>query len=211
MSNLGQQIFPRVYDSSLWWAERRGMRALRRLLLSGARGRVLEIGAGTGLNVSLYPGGLDEVVFSEPEPAMAAGVERRIAARTDLNARFLPAGAEELPVADAAFDTVVSTLVLCTVPDPAAALSEIRRVLAPEGRLLFLEHVRATPGSALERWQDRLHAPWHAVAAGCHCNRDTVRLIREASFALEEPRRERWRGMPPVVQPLASGEARPRR
>src|SRR5215210_5440442 len=116
-----------LYDPFFWVAERAGMAARRRALVGQAHGRVLEIGAGTGLNVRHYPDGLD-LVLTEPDEAMA----ERLRAR-----------AEALPFADDSFDTVVSTLVLCTVPDQPAALREIARILRPGGRLLFAEHVRS--------------------------------------------------------------------
>src|ERR1051325_7713557 len=143
-----------IYDASLALSERRGMAARRGELLASARGRVLELGAGTGLNLRHYPDGVDLVV-SEPDPEMRARLQKRAAGR----APAVAAGAEDVPLPDASVDTVVSTLVLCTVADPDAALAEVRRVLAPGGRLLLIEHVRAEEeGSA--RWQDRLHGPW---------------------------------------------------
>ena len=167
---LWSRVFAAAYDPFLARAERAGIASARQQLLAGARGRVLEVGAGTGLNVAHYPQGT-EVTFTEPDPHMA----KRLRAH---GVDVVEAGAESLPFADGSFDTVVSTLVLCTVPDVAASLSEIRRVLAPGGRLLFLEHVRAEPGSGLERWQNRLHGPWQAFACGCHCNRDLLGALR---------------------------------
>jgi ubiquinone/menaquinone biosynthesis C-methylase UbiE len=131
-----------IYDPFLALGERRGMAAHRRALLAGARGRVLEVGAGTGLNLAFYPASLDELVLTEPDAAMRARLRRRVARRRP-HATVAADRAEALPFADGSFDTVVCTLVLCTVPDPAAALAEFRRVLAPDGRLLFIEHLRA--------------------------------------------------------------------
>ena len=125
--------------------------------------------------------------------------------------RIVKAGAERLPFGDGSFDTVVSTLVLCTVDDPASAMREIRRLLAPGGRLLFLEHVRADDGSRLARWQDRLEAPWRAFAYGCRCNRDTLRLLASESFTLSNLERAKWRGMVPIAWPLVVGSAIPGR
>ena len=197
---LWNRVFAAAYDPLLARAEREGIAGARQELLAGARGRVLEIGAGTGLNVERYPANTD-VTYTEPDAHMA----KRLRAR---GVDVVEAGAERLPFADNSFDTVVSTLVFCTVPDVAASLREVRRVLAPGGRLLFLEHVRAERGSKLERWQDRLHGPWHAIAGGCNCNRDLLASLAAGSFAVEELRSESWRFMPPVVRPVVIGEAR---
>ena len=155
------RIFALVYDPFLWLGEIAGMRRRRRTLLSGARGRVVEIGAGTGLNIAHYPDGIAELVLTEPEPAMrrssrvACSGMRRVA-------RIVDAPAECLPLADASVDTVVSTLVLCTVDDPERALREIARVLRPDGQLLFIEHVRAS-SRLLAACQDYLFRPWRAL------------------------------------------------
>lgn len=196
---LWNRIFAAAYDPCVARAERAGIAKERRALLAGVQGRVLEIGAGTGLNVDHYPVGSD-VVYTEPDRHMA----KRLRAR---GAEVVEAGAERLPFPDAAFDTVVSTLVLCSVRDVPAALREIRRVLVPGGRLLFLEHVRAEPGSKLGRWQDRLHGPWHALACGCNCNRDLLGALAAESFHVTELRRENWKFMPPIVRPVVIGTA----
>ena len=194
----------RLYDPFLALGERRGMAAHRRSLLAGAAGRVLELGAGTGLNLQHYPASVEELVLSEPDTAMRAALERRVA-RSERRARVVAAPAEALPFADATFDTVVSTMVLCTVDDAGLAVAEARRVLRPGGRLLFVEHVRAgTP--RLGRWQDRLAAPWAAFAQGCRCNRPTEALL-EREFRLENIERGTWRGMPALVHPLVIGHA----
>jgi SAM-dependent methyltransferase len=196
-----------VYDPFLALGERRGMRERRRRLLRHARGRVLEIGAGTGLNLALYPDGLDDLILSEPAAPMARRLESRLR-RAGLEASVLRAGAEELPLEPDSIDTVVSTMVLCTVPDPAAALDEIRRVLRPGGRLLFCEHVRSD-SRRLSGWQERLARPWRAFADGCRCNQETLGLI-ETALHVERLEREEWRGMPGLVRPLVIGEASPR-
>ena len=206
--SLAARLNAAVYDPVLSLGERRGMARRRASILAAARGRVLEIGAGTGLNAASYPAGLDELVLAEPDAGMARLLERRVASTPPASpARVVLAPAEELPFADASFDTVVSTMVLCTVPDVHDALDEIRRVLRPDGQLLFIEHVRDA-GGRLSRWQDRLNAPWRVYASGCNCNRDTVAELGHA-FELHDIRRERWSGMPRIVHPLVLGRALP--
>lgn len=205
--SLYSHVFARVYDPFLALGERSGMRDLRRETLATARGRVLEIGAGTGLNVKLYPGAVTAITLAEPDAPMAARLRRRVSGASH-PVEVLQAPAEQLPFADGSFDTVVSTLVLCTVADMAASLREIGRVLAPGGQLLFVEHVRAGHGR-LVRWQERLHEPWRRFACGCHCNRDTAVALRDNGFAVERVQEHRWRRMPRIVQPLLAGIASP--
>jgi SAM-dependent methyltransferase len=193
-----------IYDPFLWAGERAGARSLRRELIGGARGRTVEIGSGTGLNLRHYPDDLDELLLVEPDPAMRARLQKRLSRRT---ARIVDAPAEELPFADASVDTVVSTFVLCTVDAPDLALREITRVLRPDGQLLFLEHVRSE-SPMLARWQDRLAGPWRRFAQGCRCNRATAELITRCGLVLDEVHEGSWRAMPPIVRPLVVGRAR---
>jgi ubiquinone/menaquinone biosynthesis C-methylase UbiE len=199
---IGERLNAATYEPFLWLGERRGMRDHRRDLLADARGRVLEIGAGTGLNLPHYPSTVDELVLTEPDAGMAARID---SAAAPAEASVVAAAAEELPFEDASFDTVVSMLVLCTVPDPDAALAEIRRVMRPGGRLLFIEHVRAE-SPRLAHWQDRLAKPWEAFASGCRCDRPTLERISER-FRVARLERATWRGMPAIVHPLVIGEA----
>src|SRR5437764_4969074 len=135
--------------------EKAMLRDRRRALLEQARGRVLEIGGGTGANLPFYGPGVDELVITEPEEPMARRLERKLEGYS-LPVQLVRTLAEQLPFEDESFDVVVATLVLCTVDDPARALGEARRVLKPGGRLLFLEHVRSDDPK-LARWQDRLN------------------------------------------------------
>ena len=203
--SLYERFSARIYDPFVWLGERRGMARRRRDLLGTAQGRVLEVGAGTGLNVAHYPAGLDELVLSEPVASMARRLERRAAKQAD-RPRVVVAPAERLPFPDDAFDTVVSTLVLCTVPSPDRALAEIRRVLKPGGALLFIEHVRSDV-ERWGRWQDRLARPWAAFASGCRCNRNTLDLLNASGMPASEVSWSKWSGMPRVVRPLAIGVA----
>jgi SAM-dependent methyltransferase len=198
LTRLWHEVFAAAYDAGLARAEQRGLGTARTSLLAGARGRVLELGAGTGLNVQHYPEGAD-VTFTEPDPAMAKRLRRRV--------EVVSAPAEELPFADASFDTVVATLVFCTVGDVRAALRETRRVLAPGGRLLFLEHVRAEPGTRAARWQKLLHRPWRALAAGCNCDRDFLGALAAENYTVSGLRRESWAFFPAIVRPVVIGAA----
>jgi SAM-dependent methyltransferase len=200
------RVFAAIYDPLLRGGERAGMAGHRREVLRWARGRTLEIGAGTGLNLAHYPTGLDDLVVAEPEPAMRRRLEDA-AARGRPGARVVDAPAERLPVADGSVDTVVSTLVLCTVDAPDRALREVRRVLAPGGQLVFVEHVRSE-SPTLARWQDRLARPWQGFAEGCRCNRATLELIEACGFRVDA-RPEVWRGMLPIIRPLVVGRATP--
>ena len=204
LSALRSHLTAAVYDPFLALGERRSMADHRRALLAGAAGRVLEIGAGTGANLTAYPADLDALVLTEPEVGMAHRLKRHVA-RHRPDAQVLRVGAEELPFPAGTFDVVVSTMVLCTVPDPAVAIAEVRRVLRPGGRFLYLEHVRAEE-TRLARWQDRLAGAWRTVAAGCRCDQRTLDLLG-AAFILEPPARATWRGMPSIVHPLVSGAA----
>ena len=195
---LWSRAFSACYDRMSAGAERAGLGAEREALLTHAHGRILEIGAGTGANVDHYPAG-SSVVYTEPDPHMA----KRLRAR---GVGVVEVGADSLPFAEDSFDTVVSTLVLCTVPDVAAALREIHRVLAPGGHLLFLEHVRGEPGSSLERRQDRFHRPWKAIVCGCNCNRDVLASI-EGEFDVDHVRDEEWSYLGPLTKRVVVGAA----
>ena len=196
--------FAALYDSFFKAVEEAGLRDMRRELLSEARGRTIDIGAGTGANLELYPADVD-LTMAEPDPHMARQLRHKLS-ESDRAVELVEAGAESLPFEDGSFDTAVFTLVLCTVPDPPAALAEVARVLKPGGRMLFLEHVRAeSPG--LARWQDRLEKPWRFVGDGCHCNRDTVATIESSPLRLENVERDKLPKAPPITRPLARGSA----
>ena len=197
-------IIAALYDRMAAASERAGLAAERRRLLGAARGRVLEVGAGTGINLDHYPEGVGDLVLVEPERAMARKLEQRLR-QLGRAAEVVEADAEALPFPDRSFDTVVCTLVLCSVSDLRRALDELRRVLRPEGSLLFLEHVRSgDPRTA--RLQDRVNPVWRFVANGCNCNRPTLSLI-EGSFSVAEVERGEIPKALPIVRPLVSGRA----
>jgi ubiquinone/menaquinone biosynthesis C-methylase UbiE len=197
------RILALLYDPFLWLGELVGMRERRRALLRGAVGRVVEIGAGTGLNAEHYREDVDELVLVEPDPAMRRRLGRRLE-RQGRSAQVVDAPAERLPLPDASVDTVVSTLVLCTVDDPVRALREIARVLRP-GLSCCSSSTCASSGF-LAACQERLLEPWHRFAGGCRCNQPTVELMRACGFDVTAEEAA-WRGMPPIVRPLVVGRA----
>ena len=170
---------PWVYDALMALADRSGLGRWRSWLASGARGRTLEVGCGTGRNLPLYPAGT-LVVGVDPHPQNLARARRR-----GPEVPLVRASAEALPFRSGAFDTVVSGLVFCSVPDPMRGLAEVGRALAPGGRLRMVEHVRAT-SSLAARWQDFIQPAWTLVTGGCHPNRDTERNVEAAGFRIEE-------------------------
>jgi SAM-dependent methyltransferase len=202
---LQDRIFAACYDPlSARWEKRHGA-DLRRKLLAHARGRVLEIGVGTGLSLPHYPP-VDELVATDPSKPMLRRAKRR-AEGAGRDVTFVEAHAEVLPFEDESFDTVVSMVVLCTVENPERALQEIRRVLRPGGRFLLSEHVRSDdPKQA--RWQDRLERIWGFVANGCHPNRRTLDAIRAAGFDVSDIEKGELPGVPALVRPRVSGSAR---
>lgn len=197
-------IFAATYDRMSRGSEEAGLRALRRGLLADAAGRVLEIGAGTGANLSLYDGTLEQLVLTEPQSPMLRRLQRAVRERMP-DAQVLQAAAEDLPFAADSFDTVVSTLVLCGVDDQARALSEARRVLRPGGRLLFLEHVRSDD-PRLARFQDRIN--WlNRFVVQCECNRPTLGAIAAEGFDVTRLERTVMPKAPKFVRPLIVGTA----
>jgi ubiquinone/menaquinone biosynthesis C-methylase UbiE len=201
------RVFAALYDRFLAASERNGLGDLRTELLAGLHGRVLEIGAGTGVNLQHYPRtGIDALVLTEPEAPMARRLEDRVAG-SGRDAQVIRASADDLPFGDGSFDAVVCTLVLCTVPSVERTLAELRRVLVPGGRLLFLEHVRHDDPARARR-QDRWTPMQRRIACGCHLNRDTPALIARAGFTVDEVRRQHFPKGPSTVQPLAIGVAR---
>lgn len=200
------RLFARLYDRALAASEHGGLGARRAELLAAARGHVLEIGAGTGVNLPYYTEAVTELTLTEPFEPMARQLRERADALGG-EAAVIVAPAERLPVEDASIDTVVVTLVLCTVGDVGVTLAEIERVLVPGGRLLFLEHVRSED-PALARWQDRLERPWRFIGHGCHPNRDTLAAIEASPLEVVEVERGSVPKAAAFVRPMLAGSAR---
>jgi ubiquinone/menaquinone biosynthesis C-methylase UbiE len=203
--SLGERFFALMYDRMIAGAEEAGIAERRQELLAGLGGDVLEVGVGTGANLPYYNGSLHSLTLTEPSKPML----RRLQPRVDgvvAAARLLRAPAEDLPFEDESFDTVVCTLVLCGVDDQPRALGELRRVLRPGGKLLFLEHVRSEDPK-LARLQDRMN-PINNLIARCDCNRPTVASIGAAGFTVAELERGEFPKAPKWVRPLVVGTAR---
>jgi ubiquinone/menaquinone biosynthesis C-methylase UbiE len=203
--SLWGRVFAAMYDRMLARTERDGLGAHREALLSAADGDVLEIGGGTGANLAFYGSGVGTLTITEPETPMMRRLQKKLdGSRPD--AKVLRAPAEELPFNDDSFDVAVSTLVLCTVEDQPRALRELRRVLRPGGKLLFIEHVRSDDPK-LARWQDRMMPFNVRFAHGCHCNRSTLDGIRAAGFEVTQVENDTLKHAPPFVRPLIVGVA----
>lgn len=184
-------IFPRLCD---WVMRQPRLSRLRRELLLGVGGEVLEIGFGSGLNLPHYPERVRKLTAVDPNPGMSAAARKRIeSSPMEVDYRLL--GAEHLPLPDASFDSVVSTWTLCSIPDVDQALREVHRLLKPGGRFFFLEHGRSDEPN-VGKWQDRLTPLNKRFADGCHLNRDIDRLIEKSGFDLIELRRFYMEGAP---------------
>ncbi len=204
LKRLFSWCYAGTYDLFNGPAERAGLREQRHDLLTQATGATIEIGAGTGLNLAHYPPAVTRLALIEPDPHMSRRLRRR-AVRSGRDAEIGSATADRLPFPDASFDTAVVTFTLCSVPDEQVALREITRVLAPGGRLLFLEHVRsADPHIAAK--QDKAPFPYPLI--GCHPNRDTLREIRASPLAVESIRAGELPKTPEIERPMIMGTAR---
>lgn len=196
-------ILPRLVHGTM---QQEVLTAYRRRLIPSAEGRVLEVGVGSGLNLPLYSSRTRVVIGLDPSPRLlriAFEPRRRAAVPSGL----MQASAERIPLEDASIDTVVSTWTLCSIPDVGCALGELRRVLKPSGRLLFVEHGRS-PDASVSRWQDRLTPLWRRVAGGCHLNRAIARIVEGAGFRVERLETGYMRGPRPMTF-MYEGSARP--
>ena len=204
LKRLFLRCYAATYDLFNGPAERAGLREQRHDLLAQATGATIEIGAGTGLNLPHYPPAVTRLALIEPDPHMSRRLRRR-AARPGRDAEIRSASADRLPFPDASFDTAVVTFTLCSVPDEQAALREITRVLAPGGRLLFLEHVRSADPRIAAR-QDKNPFPYPLI--GCHPNRDTLADIEASPLTVESVRAGELPKAPAIERPMIVGTAR---
>ena len=207
---LNERLFAFWYPPLVKLAEDAGQRDTRRELVREAAGRTLEIGAGNGFNLPHYTSAVTELVVTEPSEPMLDHLRDALATERPPVAAWslIQAGAEELRFPDQSFDTIVATYVLCTIPDPAAALREFARVLKPGGRYLYLEHVHNGEGTMLGRFQDLVELPHRYVAVGCRPNRRTEALLRDSPLEVERLVRGRQPRAPATVRPTIIGSAR---
>jgi ubiquinone/menaquinone biosynthesis C-methylase UbiE len=203
---LQERIFAGMYDRFTAKTEKACFAAHRSAMLPQLQGDVLEIGGGTGANIPYYGQGVASLTVTEPSKPMVGRLQRRINELAP-QAKLLRAPAEDLPFEDDSFDVAVSTLVLCSVDDQPRAVRELRRVLRPGGRLLFLEHIRSQE-EKVARMQDRMN--WlNRIVVHCDCNRPTLDTLRAGGFELDEVQHSEMTGAPPFARPLAAGIARP--
>ncbi|MCA9524272.1 MAG: class I SAM-dependent methyltransferase [Myxococcales bacterium] len=222
---LSSWFWAKMYDRQMSIAEEACLRTWRRALLAPLSGDVLEVGAGTGTNVEHYPDAVRRLVLSEPDRYMRRELQRRVDAASRQGFASVPGGmnpsrratsaayevvdapSERLPFRAESFDAVVSTLVLCSVADLELALVEIRRVLRPNGRFVFLEHVAAEDRPQRLLWQRRIEPFWKRIAGNCHLTRHTEQAIRAAGFEIADIARESMRKAMPLVRPTIRGHA----
>jgi ubiquinone/menaquinone biosynthesis C-methylase UbiE len=181
MKFYDERVLPRLIDLAM---SQRQLLRYRRALIPRARGRVLEIGVGSGLNLPLYGAKVESVLGIDPSPRLLS-MARRAAASLRVPVEFLLGSAGDLPLPNDSIDSVVMTWTLCSIPDPQTALREIRRVLKPHGVLLFVEHGLA-PEAGVARWQRTLTPMWRRLSGGCHLDRKIDELMRGAGFELPE-------------------------
>lgn len=204
MGFYNDRILPFLIHLSM---RQRQLAAYRSRVIPAATGRVLEIGIGSGLNLPFYATTVDRIVGLDPSPkllTMASEARRE----TSVSVELIESSAEAIPLSDRSVDTVVTTWTMCSIPDVHRALGEMRRVLKPGGRLLFVEHGRA-PDLSVRRWQDRLTPAWRCIGGGCHLNRAIGELIEGAGFGIERLDTGYMRGPKPMVF-MYEGSARPR-
>ncbi|WP_322883609.1 class I SAM-dependent methyltransferase (plasmid) [Sinorhizobium medicae] len=195
-------ILPKLCDLSM-----RNVRLhpYRKRVVGAAEGRVLEIGSGSGLNLPFYRRDVREILALEPDPVLLA-MARRVP-HTEIPVNFMEASAEAIPLDDNSIDTVVTTWTLCTIPGAAAALTEMRRVLRPQGKLLFVEH-GLSPDRGVRWWQDRLTPIWGRISGGCHLNRPIRSIIENGGFRIDRIETGYMQGPKPMTF-MYEGSARP--
>lgn len=202
-----QWLMAKYYDKFMQDAEERGLRDWRRALLKNISGDVLELGCGTGANLAFYPATVKKLILTEPSIHMRRKLEDKVVSYKQFDIKIINDTAESISLPDSSVDAVVCTLVLCSVKDLTKALSEIHRVLRPQGKLYFIEHVAATTNIKRYQWQRRLAFIWKHIFDGCCITRKTEEAIVQSGFKILEIERQSMRGVPPIVRPSIRGVA----
>ncbi len=205
--SLLSRLMARYYDATMRGMEGACLARWRKGMLRNLRGEVLEIGAGTGVNLPYYGAGVSRLVLTEPDPYMRRQLQVKAERWSRLNLSVMDFRAEKIDQPDASFDVIVCTLVLCTVQSQASSLAEAYRLLRPGGQLVFLEHVAALDSPGLHRWQRVFQPFWVRVCGNCHLTRDTEQAILDAGFDFLQIERVRSRGGPRIVSPTIKGIA----
>jgi ubiquinone/menaquinone biosynthesis C-methylase UbiE len=204
MGFYADRVVPVLIDLSM---RNKLLRPYRHRVIGAAEGRVLEIGIGSGLNLPSYGANATSLIGLDPSPRLLEKTRER-AERIGARVTLMEGSAEAIPLHAASVDTVVTTWTLCSIPNAPVALAEMRRVLTPSGRLLFVEHGRS-PDARVRWWQDRLTPMWKRIGGGCHLNRPMAELIQGAGFGIERLDTGYMRGPKPMTF-MYEGSARPR-
>jgi ubiquinone/menaquinone biosynthesis C-methylase UbiE len=202
-------LFARFYDKLMKATEDACLTDWRKDLLKNVDGKLLEIGAGTGASLALYPKSSSlKIYLSEPDQNMRAQLIEKVEDHNFTNVSVLSCPGEKIDSEDDFYDYVFVSLVCCSVNDIEASLNEIKRVLKSDGHFIFLEHVAARNGSSRRKWQDRLNGFWRKLAGNCHLNRDTEQHIKGAGFTIIEIKYESMRKAMPLLRPTIRGLAK---
>jgi ubiquinone/menaquinone biosynthesis C-methylase UbiE len=204
MSFYQDQILPRLIHLAM---RQKRLLPYRSRVMSGASGRVLEIGIGSGLNLPFYSPEVTQIIGLEPSPKLLE-LSRDNAADASMSLELIGGTAESIPIENHSLDTIVTTWTLCSIPDVKAAIAEMRRVLKPSGQLLFVEHGRA-PESRVRWWQDHLTPAWKSFSGGCHLNRAIDELIEGGGFQFQRLEKAYMRGPKPMTF-MYEGSAKPK-
>ncbi|MFK5925988.1 MAG: class I SAM-dependent methyltransferase [Desulfuromusa sp.] len=200
-------LIAKTYDYAMRSTEKKCLQEWRKKLLSQASGDLLEIGAGTGVNLPHYPEAVTTIVLSEPDLQMRKNLQRKTLEAQKNRVTITHWGAESIDMPNASFDTIVSTLVLCSVPSLETSLEEIYRLLRPNGTFLFLEHIISNHPPTLT-WQRRIEPFWSLCAANCHLTRDTAAAILATGLKIEQLTEAPMAGAPAFVKRTIRGTAR---
>jgi ubiquinone/menaquinone biosynthesis C-methylase UbiE len=201
------RFFAIIYDPLIAKTETACLKDWRNDLLQNAFGKVLEVGAGTGVNLAYYPDKVEELIISEPDEFMRKRLIGKLENSTIKNTSIKEFGMEDIDLADESVDCVVSTLVCCSVNDPEKSLQQAYRVLKPGGKFLFLEHVAAENNPKRLKWQNRINPIWKCISGNCHTNRDTEKSILKTGFKIQKIEKASMRKAPAIVRPTIRGIA----